>query len=393
MKGVVLAGGLGTRLAPLTKITNKHLLPVYDKPMIYYPIETLVRAGIRDIMIVTGGTSAGDFLRLLGNGKEFGLQHLHYTYQEGEGGIAEALGLCAHFVDRTASPWCSGTIIIEGTSRPRWPRSRSSRGARACSSRRFRTPNGSACRRSTRRPNPAHRRETEGAAEPLRSDRHLLLRRRRLRDHPNAPALRARRAGDHRREQRVHRSAASSNTTSSMAGGPTRGRSSRSTTPASSSARRAGARASTVTTERRGSALPPVGEEASALAAAPAAASTSAEDRRILDGPVLPTLLRLATPAILSMFLYTIRPRTDSPWRPRRWWGRTLARGGRSRGTRGMECGRAHPGVRDSVGAGRDLVDNHTDVHRADPAARGVVPQEPMEDRGACSHRSGEGAS
>ena len=99
MKGVVLAGGLGTRLHPLTKITNKHLLPVYDEPMIYYPIKALVEAGIEDIMIVCGGNHAGEFLRLLGNGREFGLKHLNYTYQEKEGGIAEALGLCEHFVD------------------------------------------------------------------------------------------------------------------------------------------------------------------------------------------------------------------------------------------------------------------------------------------------------
>lgn len=97
MKGIVLAGGLGTRMYPLTKITNKHLLPVYNKPMIYYPIQTLVEAGIEDILIVTGGNNAGDFLRLLGNGKEFGLKHLNYTYQEGEGGIAEALGLAEYF--------------------------------------------------------------------------------------------------------------------------------------------------------------------------------------------------------------------------------------------------------------------------------------------------------
>src|SRR5438309_8183655 len=97
VKGVVLAGGLGSRLRPLTAITNKHLLPVYNQPMIYYPIQTLVNAGITDIMIVTGGTSAGDFLRLLGNGKAFGLKHLNYTYQEGEGGIAQALALCEHF--------------------------------------------------------------------------------------------------------------------------------------------------------------------------------------------------------------------------------------------------------------------------------------------------------
>jgi len=99
MKGVVLAGGLGTRLFPLTKITNKHLLPIYDKPMIFYPIQTLVDAGIDDILIVTGGNNAGDFLRLLGNGKEFGLRHINYTYQEGEGGIAAALSLAEFFAD------------------------------------------------------------------------------------------------------------------------------------------------------------------------------------------------------------------------------------------------------------------------------------------------------
>ena len=99
MKGIVLAGGLGTRLYPLTKITNKHLLPVYDKPMIYYPLQSLVEAGVKDILIVTGGNNAGDFLRLLGNGKEFGLKHLNYTYQEKEGGIAEALGLAEDFTE------------------------------------------------------------------------------------------------------------------------------------------------------------------------------------------------------------------------------------------------------------------------------------------------------
>src|ERR1043166_1282738 len=99
MKGVVLAGGTGSRLFPLTKITNKHLLPIYNKPMIYYPIQALVDAGIRDILIVTGGRNSGDFLRLLANGKEFGLAHLNYTYQEGEGGIADALDLAEHFAD------------------------------------------------------------------------------------------------------------------------------------------------------------------------------------------------------------------------------------------------------------------------------------------------------
>lgn len=99
MKGVVLAGGLGTRLRPLTRVTNKHLLPVYDRPMIHYPIEKLVEAGVEDILIVTGGSHAGDFLRLLGNGRAFGLKHLNYSYQEGEGGIAEALSLAEHFAD------------------------------------------------------------------------------------------------------------------------------------------------------------------------------------------------------------------------------------------------------------------------------------------------------
>jgi len=99
MKGVILAGGLGTRLHPLTKVTNKHLLPVYDRPMIHYPVRTLVEAGIRDLLLVTGGNNAGDFLRLLGNGAEFGLKHLNYTYQVGEGGIADALKLAEHFAD------------------------------------------------------------------------------------------------------------------------------------------------------------------------------------------------------------------------------------------------------------------------------------------------------
>jgi glucose-1-phosphate thymidylyltransferase len=99
MKGVILAGGLGTRLLPMTRVTNKHLLPVYDRPMIYYPIQQLVHAGVTDILVVTGGNNAGDFLKLLRNGREFGLQDLSYTYQEGEGGIAQALGLAEHFAD------------------------------------------------------------------------------------------------------------------------------------------------------------------------------------------------------------------------------------------------------------------------------------------------------
>src|ERR1700761_4273103 len=99
MKGIVLAGGTGSRLFPLTKITNKHLLPIFAHPMVYYPIRPLVEAGITDILLVTGGRNSGDFLRLLANGKEFGLKHLDYTYQEGEGGIADALGLAEHFAD------------------------------------------------------------------------------------------------------------------------------------------------------------------------------------------------------------------------------------------------------------------------------------------------------
>jgi len=114
MKGVVLAGGGGTRLYPLTRITNKHLLPIYDKPMIYYPIQTLVNAGITDILIVTGGNNAGDFLRLLGNGREFGLKHINYTYQERAGGIAEALGLAEHFADGQKVVVILGDNIIEG---------------------------------------------------------------------------------------------------------------------------------------------------------------------------------------------------------------------------------------------------------------------------------------
>lgn len=113
MKGIILAGGLGTRLHPLTKITNKHLLPIYNKPMVYYPIQTLVNAGITDIMIVTGGNYAGDFLRLLGNGKEFGLTHIHYAYQEGEGGIADALSLAGWFAEGEKICVVLGDNIIE----------------------------------------------------------------------------------------------------------------------------------------------------------------------------------------------------------------------------------------------------------------------------------------
>lgn len=113
MKGIILAGGYGTRLAPMTRVTNKHLLPVYDKPMIYYPIQCLVNAGINDIMVVTGGNNAGDFLELLGNGKDFGLKELHYTYQEGAGGIAAALKLTEEFADGDKIAVILGDNIIE----------------------------------------------------------------------------------------------------------------------------------------------------------------------------------------------------------------------------------------------------------------------------------------
>jgi len=125
MKGVVLAGGLGKRLEPLTRITNKHLLPVYDRPMIYYPIQTLIEAGLTEILIVTGGNNAGDFLRLLGNGEEFGLKHLDYTYQRGEGGIAEALRLAEHFAAGKSIAVMLGDNLIEKSIRPYVERFRS----------------------------------------------------------------------------------------------------------------------------------------------------------------------------------------------------------------------------------------------------------------------------
>lgn len=118
MKGVVLAGGLGKRLEPLTRITNKHLLPIYSRPMIYYPLQTLVEAGVTDIMLVVGGNHAGEFLRLLSNGSEFGLRHLNYVYQRGEGGIAEALGLVEHFAEREKLVVILGDNLVEKSIRP-----------------------------------------------------------------------------------------------------------------------------------------------------------------------------------------------------------------------------------------------------------------------------------
>ena len=131
MKGVLLAGGIGTRLLPLTRITNKHLLPVFDRPMIFYPLRTLINAGVTDVLLVTGGPHAGDFLRLLGNGREFGLTHLNYAYQEGEGGIAAALALAEHFAE--GDPLCIllGDNLIEGSVAPAVERFvRQPRGAR-----------------------------------------------------------------------------------------------------------------------------------------------------------------------------------------------------------------------------------------------------------------------
>lgn len=113
MKGVILAGGLGSRLNPLTKITNKHLLPVFDRPMIYYPIQCLVNAGITEIMVVTGGRKSGDFISLLENGEEFGLRQLNYSYQRGEGGIAEALGLAEEWARDDSIAVVLGDNIIE----------------------------------------------------------------------------------------------------------------------------------------------------------------------------------------------------------------------------------------------------------------------------------------
>ncbi len=113
MKGVILAGGLGSRLLPCTKITNKHLLPVYDQPMVHYPLRCLISAGIDEVMLVTGGSFAGDFLQLLGNGKDFGLKDLHYTYQEGEGGIADALRLAEDFADGGQIAVILGDNIVE----------------------------------------------------------------------------------------------------------------------------------------------------------------------------------------------------------------------------------------------------------------------------------------
>jgi glucose-1-phosphate thymidylyltransferase len=118
VKGIILAGGLGSRLAPLTSVTNKHLLPIYNRPMIFYPLQTLVEAGIKEILIVTGGNNAGDFLKLIGNGARFGLKHVNYTYQRGEGGIAQALGLAQHFAGGDKVVVILGDNIVERSIAP-----------------------------------------------------------------------------------------------------------------------------------------------------------------------------------------------------------------------------------------------------------------------------------
>ena len=113
MKGIILAGGNATRLRPLTRVTNKHLLPVYNKPMIFYPIQTLADAGIQDILLVMGGSNPGDFVRLLGDGREFGLREIHYTFQEGAAGIAQALGMAEDFADGEKIAVMLGDNILE----------------------------------------------------------------------------------------------------------------------------------------------------------------------------------------------------------------------------------------------------------------------------------------
>ena len=199
MKGVILAGGLGTRLYPLTKVTNKHLLPVYDKPMIYYPIQILINAGIEDILIVTGGNSAGDFLRLLGNGKEFGLRHINYTYQEGEGGIAEALRLAEFFAAGEKVCVVLGDNLIEKNIRGATEAFRKQKGGPRPAQRGSR-PSSIRCGRDERRSNRLHRGKTQGAQITVCHHRDLLLRCGCFRYYQNPQALRPGRARDYRCE-------------------------------------------------------------------------------------------------------------------------------------------------------------------------------------------------
>ena len=207
MKGVILAGGSGTRLHPLTRITNKHLLPIYDRPMVTYAIEALVSAEVRELMVVTGGTHAGEFLRLLGNGHEWGIDRLSYAYQERAGGIAEALGLAERFAGGDPIVVMLADNVIERSIKPAVDNFlEQGSGARILLAREedpehlrhLGVPElDGDCR--------AHPREAGEPAEQIRRHRHLLLRVGGLRDHPGAGALRPRRARDHGREQLVHR--------------------------------------------------------------------------------------------------------------------------------------------------------------------------------------------
>ena len=194
MKGVILAGGTGTRLSPLTRITNKHLLPLYDRPMVTYAVEALVEAGIDELMLVTGGTHAGEFFRLLGNGHEYGIDRLFYAYQDRPGGIAEALGLAERFVGGDRCCVLLADNVFERSLRPVVERfAAQERGARVVLSRgrRGRAPAPPRRRRARRRADRPHRREAGRAAEPLRGHRRLLLRRAGLGDAADARAVRA----------------------------------------------------------------------------------------------------------------------------------------------------------------------------------------------------------
>ena len=213
MKGVILAGGTGSRLHPLTRITNKHLLPVYDKPMIFYPIETLVSAGIDEIMVVTGGNHAGEFLPLLGNGSEFGLQRLQFSYQAQAGGIAEALGLCESFVDGDKVVVMLGDNILGQSHRAVRPAlRRASPAAAGCCSRRWkiRAICGIwACRSSARTTAwPSSARSPRRRPVRTPSSASTCTTPRCFRDRPRPEAVGPRRARDHRRQQRLRRSRA-----------------------------------------------------------------------------------------------------------------------------------------------------------------------------------------
>ena len=212
MKGVLLAGGTGSRLYPLTRITNKHLLPIWDRPMIAWSIEALVNAGIDEIMLVTGGPHAGSFLPLLGNGHEFGIDRLSYGYQEQAGGIAEALGLAERFVDGDPVLVMLADNVMERSIKPMVDAFRANpTGARILLTpvsepehlRHLGVPVLSADGRVER-----IEEKPEVPAEQLRRDGDLLLRRRRLQHHPDIGAVGARRVGDHRRQQPLHRGGA-----------------------------------------------------------------------------------------------------------------------------------------------------------------------------------------